>query len=138
VPAALEPPPPVVPPAPPLPLLPQAASVSEMRSPRIVLLGVVVVVVVVVGVEVVVVVAVGVEVVVGVVVGVALVIYPNTRIHNQMRKSPMVRLTIRVPKDNLKKLDQLHRKFWPTDTPRRGRGRVIRIIIRQYWKASLK
>jgi hypothetical protein len=43
----------------------------------------------------------------------------------------MEKLTIRVTKQQLKKLDSLHRRFWPTLSPRRGRGAVIRVLINQ-------
>lgn len=43
----------------------------------------------------------------------------------------MEKLTIRITKAHLKKLDHLHRKMWPSLSPRRGRGAVIRMLIKQ-------
>lgn len=46
-----------------------------------------------------------------------------------MKKKPMVRLTIRVPRRYLKVLDRMHERRWPSKPSRRGRGAVIRMLI---------
>jgi hypothetical protein len=48
-----------------------------------------------------------------------------------MSKPKRVTITVTVDRHEIKKLDKLAKRFWPSLTPRKGRAGVFRALLQQ-------